>query len=252
MTSGQLGISRTATGAEREVRISMAARIYIGVVVLAAVAAMSQTTVFVSTQMPVQHRWVALAVLMALFLICDSTRAPLTSRQTKWSPSSSATLAAAVLLGPGAAGLVGAMSLVSVRRRLQAEERLFNGAMHALAGIAAGWTYLAINDSVGLLQSGHFKTILAAFAAAAAVHVLTNHGLLWGIYRLNRTNPVLRAEVPESSLSLLLASDLGYASLGLVIAALWTTMQWFAALIVLVPLFVARWAMAQFAEEQRA
>ncbi|HYK67880.1 MAG TPA: HD-GYP domain-containing protein [Streptosporangiaceae bacterium] len=252
MTSGQLGISRTATGAEREVRISMAARIYIGVVVLAAVAAMSQTTVFVSTQMPVQHRWVALAVLMALFLICDSARAPLTSRQTKWSPSSSATLAAAVLLGPGAAGLVGAMSLLSLRRRLQAEERLFNGAMHALAGVAAGSTYLAINDTVGLPKNAEFSEIFLAFAAAAAVHVLANHGLLWGIYRLNRGDPGLRAEASESSLVLLLASDLGYASLGLVIASLWSAMMWFAAVIVLVPLFVARWAMAQFAEEQLA
>src|SRR5215472_15672961 len=229
MTSGQLGISRTATGAEREVRISMAARIYIGVVVLAAVAAMSQTTVFVSTQMPVQHRWVALAVLMALFLICDSARAPLTSRQTKWSPSSSATLAAAVLLGPGAAGLVGAMSLVSLRRPLQAEERLFNAAMHALAGIAAGSAYLAIHDTVGLPRDArHFRDILVAFAVAAAVHVLANHGLLWGIYRLNRRNPGLR-EPSESSLVLLLASDLGYASLGLVIASLWTVMQGVAA-----------------------
>src|SRR5215475_9041861 len=249
MTSGQLGISRTATGAEREVRISMAARIYIGVVVLAAVAAMSQTTVFVSTQMPVQHRWVALAVLMALFLICDSARAPLTSRQTKWSPSSSATLAAAVLLGPGAAGLVGAMSLVSLRRRLQAEERLFNAAMHALAGMAAGRVYLAIYGSVGLpLRDNTFRYILLAFAVAAAVHVLANHGLLWGIYRLTRSNPILRTEASESGVVLLLASDLGYASLGLVIAALWHPMEWFAAVIVLVPLFVARWAMAQFAE----
>jgi len=254
MTSGQLGISRTMAGAEREVRVSLAARIYIGVVVVAALAAVWRAPVFgpalATTRL--SRPWIALGVLQALFLVCDSARAPLTSRQTKWSPSSSATLAAAVLLGPGAAGLVGAMSLVSVRRRLQAEERLFNGAMHALAGIAAGWTYLAINDSVGLLQSGHFKTILAAFAAAAAVHVLTNHGLLWGIYRLNRANPVLRTEMPESSLALLLASDLGYASLGLVIAALWTHMEWFAAVIVLVPLFVARWAMAQFAGEQRA
>src|SRR5262249_22952746 len=162
----------------------------------------------------------------------------------------SATLAAAVLLGPGAAGLVGAMSVLSVRRRLQAEERLFNGAMHALAGIAAGRVYLAIHGSVGLPHwqgVSDVYHVLLAFAIAAAVHVLANHGLLYGISRLNRSNPVLRTEMPESSLVLLLASDLGYASLGLVIAALWVTMAWFAAVIVLVPLFVARWAMAQFA-----
>jgi HD-GYP domain-containing protein (c-di-GMP phosphodiesterase class II) len=48
------------------------------------------------------------------------------------------------------------------------------------------------------------------------------------------------------------ASDLGYAAIGLVIAALWTVMGPFAAALVLVPLFVARWAMGQFAEQQRA
>src|SRR5215469_11131933 len=146
-----------------QARISPAAQIYIGVVVVAAVAAVVLTPVFGKTIGPVPHPWLALGVLMALFLVCDTARAPLTARQTKWSPSSSATLAAAVLLGPGAAGLVGAMSLVSLRRRLQAEERLFNGAMHALAGIAAGWTYLAINDSVGLPQSAHFPRIILAF-----------------------------------------------------------------------------------------
>ena len=57
----------------------------------------------------------------------------------------------------------------------------------------------------------------------------------------------------ESSLSLLLASDLGFAALGLVLAALWSVLLgWVAAIIVLVPLFVARWAMGQFAEQQRA
>jgi hypothetical protein len=256
MTSGQLRSGRPPAGVESEARISLAARIYIGVVVLAAVVVVVRTLVvhrtFAATDVP--QPWVALGVLMALFLICDTARAPLTSRQTKWSPSSSATLAAAVLLGPGAAGLVGAMSLVSLRRRLQPEERLFNAAMHALAGVAAGSAYLAIHYHTVGLPKGEpgFKDILLAFAAAAAVHVLANHGLLWGIYRLNRANPGLHAEPTESSLVLLLASDLGYASLGLVIASLWTVMESFAAVIVLVPLFVARWAMAQFAGEQRA
>src|SRR5215469_5520967 len=101
MTSGQLGISRTMAGAEREVRVSLAARIYIGVVVVAALAAVWRAPVFgpalATTRL--SRPWIALGVLQALFLICDSARAPLTSRQTKWSPSSSATLAAAVLLG---------------------------------------------------------------------------------------------------------------------------------------------------------
>ena len=84
------------------------------------------------------------------------------------------------------------------------------------------------------------------------MHVLVNHGLIWGVYRLNRESGMWRRDGLESSLALLLASDLGYASLGLVIASLWEIMGWFAAALVLVPLFVARWAMGQFAEQQRA
>jgi HD-GYP domain-containing protein (c-di-GMP phosphodiesterase class II) len=81
---------------------------------------------------------------------------------------------------------------------------------------------------------------------------VANHGLIWVVHRLNRGSGLLKAEALESSLPLLLASDLGYASLGLIVASLWVVMSWFAAVLVLVPLFVARWAMSQFAEQQRA
>src|SRR5262249_56074458 len=101
-----------------------------------------------------------------------------------------------------------------------------------------------------------FPALLLPFAAAAVVHVLVNHGLMWGVLRANRGRGRGLAGgqlAMESSLPLLLASDLGFAALGLIIAALWSVMTgWVAAAIVLVPLFVARWAMGQFAEEQRA
>jgi len=253
MTSGQLGASRPVPGTQREARISPAAWVYIGAVVLAAAVLVARTPVRAPTNIhEVGNYWAALAVLQALFLVCDSPRTALTSRQTRWSPSSAATLAAAVLLGPAAAAFVGAMSLLSLRRQLQLGQRLFNGATHALSGLAAGEAYLAINTDVGLPQQPYFSRTLLAFAVAAGVHVLANHGLIWGIYRLTRGGGMQRGESPESSVALLLASDLGYASLGLVIASLWTIMHWFAAVIVLVPLFVARWAMAQFAEEHRA
>src|SRR5207237_10725492 len=57
----------------------------------------------------------------------------------------------------------------------------------------------------------------------------------------------LRGYIP-----LLFVADLGYATLGLLIAALWSVGGAFAAILVLVPLFVARWAMGQFAAQERA
>jgi hypothetical protein len=240
--------------------VSRAARLYIGLVV--GVAAVLVAVLFHRAMMPPHDFWpspgdsggylAALIILQALFLVCDSGTTTMTSRQTRWSPSSSATLAAVVLLGPVPAALVGASALLSLQRHLRLAERLFNAAMYALCGLAAGEAYLACHGSLGLPSRHNFAAILLAFAAAAAVHVIANHGLIWGVHRLNRERGMWTRNGLESSLALLLASDLGYASLGLVIASLWPVVDWFAAVLVLVPLFVARWAMAQFAEQQRA
>jgi hypothetical protein len=233
--------------------VSRAAWLYIGLVVLAAAALVYSTPI---NSAVTSRFWVDLVILQLLFLVCDSTATPLVSRQTKWSPSSAATLAAVVLLGPVAAALVGATSLLSIKRQLQLPERLFNGAMTALSGLVAGKTYLLLKGPVGVPTAGlymhHPWHIIGPFAAAAAIHVTAQQGLIWGVYRLNRGPGMLRREGLESSLPLLLVSDLGYAALGLVIASLWGVMGGYAALPVLVPLFVARWAMGQFAEQQRA
>ncbi|HYK27780.1 MAG TPA: metal-dependent phosphohydrolase, partial [Streptosporangiaceae bacterium] len=115
--------------------VSRAAWLYISVVVLATTAVVAGAP---PQAMPpyTHHEWlVILLCLQALFLICDTARTPLATRQMKWSPSSSATLAAVVLLGPMGAALVGATSVLSLRRHLRMHERLFNGAMHALCGL---------------------------------------------------------------------------------------------------------------------
>jgi len=238
--------------------VSRAAWLYIGLVVLATAALVNYTPL--PAPLPPGY-WRDLVILQLLFLICDSTPAPLVSRQMKWSPSSAATLAAVVLLGPAAAALVGAVSVLSVKRQLRLDGRLFNGAMGALSGLLAGLTYMYLNgppDPYLKIPTGQqpFPSdpwlIIGPFAAAAAVHVLTNQGLIWGVYRLNRGRRMLRNEGLESSLPLLLVSDLGYAALGLIIASLWELMGAFAAVLVLIPLFVARWAMGQFAEQQLA
>jgi len=212
--------------------------------------------------------WSAYAVLAVLFLICDSTPTPLAARQSAWSPSSAATLAAVALLGAAGAALVGATAMLSLRR-VPIAGRLFNAAMYALAGYAAGLAYRGLGGHSPIAVPGmlstltapaahigvpiEFGSMLKPFAAAAIAHVLVNDGLLWGMLLLDRHSRSAAARpTPGSSLPLLLASDLGFAALGLVITALWVVMGPFAAAIVLVPLFVARWAMGQFAEQQRA
>jgi hypothetical protein len=241
--------------------VSRSAWLYISLVVLVTAALVDSVPLHPAGATITGHTfWYDLVVLQVLFLICDSTPAPLVSRQTKWSPSSSATLAAVVLLGPVAAALVGAVSVLSIKGQLRVAERLFNGAMTALSWFLAGQAYLAViaadgsTIKVGVPQPSYYyvPAIILPFAAAAIAHVIVNQGLIWGVYRLTGGRGMLRREALESSLLLLLVSDLGYAALGLIIASLWFVMGNFAAVLVLVPLFVARWAMGQFAEQQRA
>jgi hypothetical protein len=231
-------------------RVSRAAWIYIGAVVIAAASVVAPRF----DPRPLSASWwTVLGVLMLLFLICDSTPTPLAARQAAWSPSSSATLAAVVLLGPIGAALVGAVSLISLRRKTLLAERVFNGGMYAVSGYAAGKAFVELGGRIGAPHAGAFPAIIVPFAAAAAAHVLVNQGLIWGVLQMTRHDSLGPGRIQlESSLPLLVASDLGYAAIGLVIAALWTVMGPFAAALVLVPLFVARWAMGQFAEQQRA
>src|ERR1039458_2052962 len=124
-------------------RVSRAAWVYIAAVAATAAALLVHSVPAVlSTQW-----WTELGVLMILFLICDSTPTPLAARQSAWSPSSSATLAAVVLLGPFGAALVGAVSVLSPRRKLLLAERVFNGAMYALSGYLAGWAFVRLHRS---------------------------------------------------------------------------------------------------------
>ena len=94
------------------------------------------------------------------------------------------------------------------------------------------------------------------FAAAAVVHVLVNLLLMWGVLRVNQGRG--QAGAPAAGHGVQPAAAAGLPTWasprsGWSIAALFAVMFGaVAALLVLVPLFVARWAMGQFAEQQRA
>jgi len=237
----------------RTSKLSPGAWLYVAAVVAAAVAVLGQALgADPDLDGPVHQAWV-MAVLVLLFLICDSAPTTLASRQSAWSPSSSATLAAVVLVGPVGALVVGATSLLSVRRGLDLTQRVFNASMYGLSAWAAGEAYLALGGHVGHPSYQSFPGIIGPFAVAAVVHVSINHGLLWGMLMLvPPAEPGQPAGALQRHLPMLFFSDLGYATLGLLIAALWSVGGAFAAILVLVPLFVARWAIGQFAAQERA
>jgi HD superfamily phosphohydrolase YqeK len=222
-------------------RLSRATWLYIGVIVVAAA--------FVTGYGPHQDvAWSRLAVLAVLFLVCESTPTAILPRQVAWSPGYAATLASVVLVGPWGAAIVGLVSAFSLRRGLKPAQRVFNGAMYALSAYAAGRVYLALGGTVGIPPHDSFPQIIGPFVGAAATHIVVNYGMVSVVLWLTSGG-----ESGRRLLNLRLSlPDLGYAVFGLLIAALWSVVGAFAAILVLIPLFVARWAIAQFANQQRA
>ena len=225
-------------------RLSWAARLYVAVVVAAAVVLVGRGPFTFSG-----NSWRDIAVLGLLLVISESTATRLTAGDVFWSANTTATLAAAVLVGPVGAGLVGDLTIISVRRGPSPAQRVFNSGMIALTAYLAGRVFVALHGNVGMLNVNSFPGIIAPFAVAALAHVLINHALMGVVLWLARSPE----GATRAGMSLrLLFSDLGYGAFGLLMAALWTVVGPFAPVLALIPLFVARWAVAQFAEQQRA
>jgi HD-GYP domain-containing protein (c-di-GMP phosphodiesterase class II) len=227
-------------------KLSRVALIYIGAV--AAIAA-----VLVARGPFTGLQWKYVVFLGILVIVTESRATQLRKGQLSWSSSSAAMLASVVLVGPVGAAIVGACTAMGLRRGPHILQRVFNTAMYALSAYLAGRVFIALGGDVGRLNENSFPDIIAPFAAAAVVLVAANHGLLSGVLWLTRSKDRTPASTLGVGLSArLLLSDLGYAAYGLLMAALWSVVGFFAPLLVLIPLFVARWAITQFAEQQKS
>ena len=226
-------------------KLSRVALLYIGAVVVSAV-------VLVARGPFTGLRWQYVVFLGILVIVSESRATQLRKGQLTWSSSSAAMLASVVLAGPVGAAIVGACTALGLRRGPSILQRVFNTAMYALSAYLAGRAFLALGGQVGLPDENSFPGIIAPFAGAALVLVVANHGLLSGVLWLTRPPDGTPSGVGVGLSGRLLLSDLGYAAYGLLIAALWSVVGFFAPLLVLIPLFVARWAVAQFAEQQKA
>ncbi|WP_214409382.1 HD-GYP domain-containing protein [Sphaerisporangium fuscum] len=196
------------------------------------------------------HEWPTLLVLALLFLVCESVPTLLNVEQAAMSVSFSAALAAVVLVGDVGAALVGATAVLSVRPGLPLHKRLFNGAQFAICGYAAGWVFERLGGHQEIPNVGTFTDLLVPFAGAAAVFVPLNFVLF--AVMLSLAGRLRTGEVPLRGLAQFLASYFGYATFGLLIAGLWATVQSISAVLVLLPLFVARWAFGQYLAQQRS
>ncbi|WP_433219115.1 HD-GYP domain-containing protein [Microtetraspora malaysiensis] len=191
-----------------------------------------------------------LVVLALLFLVCESVPTVLNVPQAAISVSFSAALAAVVLVGPEGAALVGLMAVVSVRPGLPVVKRLFNGAQFVICGYAAGVAFELAGGTPGLPRENDFPGVVVPYGAATAAFVLINFALTAVILLL--AEGVGKDQVPLRGTVQILGSYLGYATFGLLIAGLWATVQSISAVLVLIPLFVARWAFGHYHAQQRS
>jgi hypothetical protein len=224
-------------------RLSRVAWLYIGLVIAAAV-------VMIAVGPFGGLDWVQVGALGLLLVACESSATVLNPRGLAWSANSIASLAAVVLCGPVGAALVGCCTLFGVRRGPSAAQRAFNAAMFTVSAYLAGRAFLLFGGHVGVPVPSSFPGVIGPFAAAAVVHVTVNFALVQGVFWLTREPG---AALGRLGLDLKLwLTDVGYGAFGLLIAALWSVLGPFAPVLVLVPVFVARWAVAQFAAQQRA
>ncbi|SEF83314.1 HD domain-containing protein [Thermomonospora echinospora] len=213
-----------------------------GVVALAAVAIATTPLADLDPQ--------TLAVLAALFLICDSAPAKLNVERARVSLSYAASLASVVLLGPDGAALVGVTAIVTGQRIFAPVKRLFNGAQFALSGYAAGMVFGALGgDRYRPGQAEWVEHVIGPFLGALVAFVTVNLLLMAGILLISRQ--AAWQELLRESGELVFGC-LGYGMFGLLIAGLWDAVGPFAAVLVLLPLFIARWALAQTHAQQQA
>ncbi|GAA0920538.1 HD-GYP domain-containing protein [Nonomuraea longicatena] len=191
-----------------------------------------------------------LLVLALLFLVCESMPTLLNVEQFAVSVSFSAALAAIVLIGQEGAALVGLTAMLSVRPGLPLIKRLFNGSQFAICGYAAGSVYEVLGGVSGVPKVNAFDALIGPYAAATAVFVPLNIVLTLTMIRL--ATRVGKVEMPIRGFAQFLLTYLGYGTFGLLVAGLWATIASISAVLVLLPLFVARWAFGQYYAQQRS
>jgi len=191
-------------------------------------------------------------ILAALYVVSSSLSARGSRDMLSIALGSVVALAAIPLVGTWGAVLVAlAASLARDPQSRGPVKRLFNGAQLGISAGAAGFAYQALGGTVGL-DTHSFPQVLLPILVADVVHCAVNGALVALVVGLDkRISPVT---VFQGTMAHSVLPYLAYGLFGVSLAVLWDPagVGPAAALLLLLPLFVARWAYAQYAEEQRA
>jgi putative nucleotidyltransferase with HDIG domain len=200
--------------------------------------------------------WLGLSVLTLLGVASWMLRETDVGARVQFSFASIIMLAAAVIVGPVGAGIVGLAATLVQLGHEKFIVRLFNVAMFTCISTIGALVYLVVGgipraegltDTSTLLLSVGLPLLLADLAQC-----LTNAVGLAMILRVSMGVPI-RMQAWKL-LSTTGPAYVGYGIIGFLFVVLWIPAKVgaFSALLVLAPLFVARWAFAQYGDELRA
>jgi len=199
---------------------------------------------------------VTLVVLCVLGVLGSVSQERNVGGRIGFSFSSIIVLAAVALSGPFGAGVVGAVTYLVVVDKQRVEVRVFNIGMSSVIGAAGGFVYLMAGGALDVSNSAGVGPLLLHVGLpvmlADVVICLLNAVILGGIVRLTQGTPMRRFVLGMLGTSG--PAYVGYGLIGFLFVILWVPagVGPASALLILAPLFVARWAFVQYGEEQRA
>jgi len=192
---------------------------------------------------------VKLISLALLFVLTDSIGTRGSRDSATIALGSVAAMAALPLVGAWGA-IVLACASVFVLDHEPWFKRVFNTGQMVLASSAAALTFTLLNGHQ--IQSDSFPYLFLPFVAALAAYCVVNGTLVAVIVHLHLGVPI--RVVLQGTMAGSVSGYIGYGLFGLLLAVMWdgADVGPAAAILVLLPLFVARWAYEQYAEQQRA
>ena len=199
---------------------------------------------------------VTLVVLAVLGVLGSASQERNVGGHITFSFASIILLAAVALTGPLGAAAVGAMTCLVVFDKQRVEVRVFNIGMASAIGAAGGFVYLIAGGATqvsAVRGLGYLMLHVGLPLLLADVSIcLFNAVILSGIVRLTKGTPMRRF-----ILGMLETSGpayIGYGLIGFLFVILWVPagVGPASAVLILAPLFVARWAFVQYGDEQRA
>jgi putative nucleotidyltransferase with HDIG domain len=199
---------------------------------------------------------VALVVLCLMGILSESVRENDAGQKIPLSFTSIILISAVAIVGPFGAAIVGAVTNLLVAYKAKVQARIFNAAMASAFGVVGGFAYLIAGGSTEVASvEGVGPLLLEVGVPLMVAHIiqcLGNAVILAGIVRLAQGTPMRRfimAMLGSSG-----PAYIGYGIIGFLFVIMWVPagVGPASAVLILAPLFVARWAFVQYGDEQRA